>query len=100
MGQSNTITRYSAPECSEAKVLKSKVSAQPNNAPTLTDSILNSLTISLVEAPWWISMLALVFTGSLAPYLGQAAFFLIVGGIISMTVISSLSSWKGSIWLP
>jgi len=100
MGQSNTITSYTTPEPPTARIVSPKVSVGSNHTPTLLDTILNSITISLIEAPWWIAMLALVFTGSLAPYLGQAAMFLIVGGLISMTVVSSMCSWKGAIWLP
>ena len=88
------------PAQSPAIAVTPQASIRLRSTPTLLDTICNSITISLIEAPWWISMLALVFTGSLAPYLGQAAIFLIVGSLISMTVISSMCSWRGSIWLP
>ena len=100
MAQGNTIVSYSSPNIQPATVVSDRAPTNTTNPSTLLDTILNSITISLVEAPWWIAMLALVFTGSLAPYLGQAAMFLIIGGLVSMTVISSLSSWKGTIWIP
>ena len=100
MGQSNTITSYVAPNTRLPTLATSKPKAPSKKAPLLLDSILNSITISLVEAPWWIAMLALVFTGSLAPYIGQAAMFLIAGSLISMTIISNMCSRKGSIWIP
>ena len=100
MAQSNTIVSYSLPNTLPATIVRDRSSSKAVKPSTTLDTILNSITISLVEAPWWIAMLALVFTGSLAPYLGQAAMFLIIGGLISMTVISSLSSWKGTIWIP
>ena len=67
---------------------------------TFSDSVLNGITISLLEAPWWIAMLALVFSGPLSAHLGQAAIYLMVGACVSMTVTSFFSSWKGAIWLP
>ncbi|MGB1010962.1 MAG: SulP family inorganic anion transporter [Thiolinea sp.] len=67
---------------------------------SLSDSLFNGFTISLLEAPWWIAMLALVFSGPLSAYLDQAATYLIAGAIISMTITSFFSSWKGVIWLP
>lgn len=100
MGQSNTITSCGAPSTLTSKKVSAKKSTAPTRPPKLLDTILNSITISLVEAPWWMAMLALVFTGSLAPYLGQAAVFLMAGSVISMTIISSMSSWKGCIWIP
>jgi len=99
MGQSNTIISYAAP-ASAAPSKPKTPTTNANHPSTLLDTIFNSITISLIEAPWWIAMLALVFTGSLAPYLGQAALFLMAGSLLSMTVISSLCSWKGAIWLP
>jgi SulP family sulfate permease len=100
MAQSNTIISYALPNKLPATIVSDHSSAKKSNSSTLLDTVFNSITLSLVEAPWWIAMLALVFTGSLAPYLGLAAIFLIVGGLISMSVISSLSSWKGTIWIP
>lgn len=64
------------------------------------DSSCNSLTISLIVAPWWIAMLTLVFTGPLTPYLGHASVYLIAGAIVSMGIVSFFSSWKGVIWIP
>lgn len=31
------------------------------NSPNLFASLCNGITISLIEAPWWIAMLALIF---------------------------------------
>ncbi|WP_022953236.1 SulP family inorganic anion transporter [Leucothrix mucor] len=64
------------------------------------DSLCNSVTLSLIEAPWWIAMLTLVFSGPLANYLGQASIYLIAGAVVSMTIVSFFSSWKGVIWIP
>ncbi len=72
----------------------------PGNTSTLSDSVLNGFTISLLEAPWWIAMLALVFSGPLSGHLGQAAIYLMIGAVIAMTITSFFSSWKGVIWLP
>ena len=66
----------------------------------LLDSLLNGLTISLIKAPWWIAMLALVFSGPLSDYVGHATVYLIAGAVISMTVVCFFSSWKGAIWIP
>lgn len=66
----------------------------------LMDSLCNSVTLSLIEAPWWIAMLTLVFSGPLANYLGQASIYLIAGAVVSMTIVSFFSSWKGVIWIP
>ena len=100
MGQSNTITSYVAPSNPASANVSARKQTPSTHTPKLLDTVLNSITISLVEAPWWIAMLALVFTGSLAPYLGQAAVFLMAGSVISMTIVSSLCSWKGCIWIP
>lgn len=80
-------TAYSAPAAQET----------PS---TLSDSLLNGLTISLIETPWWIAMLTLIFSGPLSAYVGEAAIYLIAGALVSMTLLASLSSWKGVIWLP
>ena len=100
MEQSNTITSYSPPTELPPTIVDSLAIDQPARNSTLCDTLLNSLTISLIAAPWWVATLALVFTGTLAPYLGQAAIFLMAGGLISMTLISMLCSWKGAIWIP
>ena len=99
MSHSDTIVSYNTPTIRPSVIVGPKVVAKPTTT-TFLDTLLNSVTISLVEAPWWIAMLALVFTGTLAPYLGQAAIFLMAGGLISMTIVSSMCSWKGTIWIP
>ncbi len=87
--------------------VNSKQQDTPYSAPTtqkvpatLSDSLLNGLTISLIETPWWIAMLTLVFSEPLSAYIGEATIYLIAGALVSMTLLSSFSSWKGVIWLP
>nr|CAA6805189.1 MAG: Unknown protein [uncultured Thiotrichaceae bacterium] len=63
-------------------------------------SLLNSITISLIQAPVWLAMLTLVFSGSLSDYLGQAAICFILGTGAAMLITSYCSSWQGVIWIP
>jgi len=92
----DTITR-SKPQPLPASLTKKAKTAKPSK---LLDSVCNSVTISLIEAPWWIAMLTLVFAGPLQAYLGLGSVYLIAGSVISMTIVAYFSSWKGAIWIP
>ena len=84
----------------ESPQVHKKINSSNMGRSTLMVTVCNSLTISLIEAPWWIAMLTLVFTGPLTPYLGHASVYLIAGAIVSMGIVSFFSSWKGVIWIP
>ena len=70
-----------------------------NNNHTL-NTIFNSITLCLVEVPWWLATAALVFLGPLTGFFGYGVALLVVGAIASMTITSLFSSWRGSIWIP
>ena len=70
-----------------------------NNNHTL-NTIFNSITLCLVEVPWWLATAALVFLGPLTGFFGYGVALLVIGAIASMTITSLFSSWRGSIWIP
>ncbi len=73
--------------------------ALPDNNRT-GNAVFNSITLCLVEVPWWLATAALVFFGPLIEFYGYGAALLIVGAIVSMTITSYFSSWRGAIWIP
>ena len=78
-------------------------SNSPANAETgnrTSNTIFNSITLCLVEAPWWLAIPALVFLGPLTGFYSYGVAFLVIGAIASMTITSLFSSWRGSIWIP
>jgi SulP family sulfate permease len=64
------------------------------------NAVFNSITLCLVEVPWWLATLALVCFGPLVEFYGYAAALLLTGSIIAMTITAYFSSWRGSIWIP
>lgn len=64
------------------------------------NSVLNSITLCLVEAPYWLATAALVFAGPLIEFYGYGLTLLAFGAIASMAVTSFFSSWRGTIWKP
>ena len=78
-------------------------SNSPANADTgnrTSNTIFNSITLCLVEVPWWLATAALVFLGPLTGFFGYGVALLVIGAIASMTITSLFSSWRGSIWIP
>ncbi|MEZ5476180.1 MAG: SulP family inorganic anion transporter [Thiolinea sp.] len=63
-------------------------------------TIVNSITISLVQAPIWIALLVLIFSGPLSAYLGQASTYFMIGAIISMGTIKLFQLMERVIWIP
>ena len=64
------------------------------------NSVFNSITLCLVETPYWLATAALVFAGPLIEFYGYGLALLAFGAIVSMTVTSFFSSWRGTIWKP
>ncbi|MEM9777893.1 MAG: SulP family inorganic anion transporter, partial [Chloroflexota bacterium] len=73
---------------------------EPTTFGRLWPSILNGTTIGLLEALWWVSLLALIFSGPLSVYIGRATFFIVAGSFVSTVFIAYRSSWRGSISVP
>lgn len=64
------------------------------------NTLFNSISLCLLETPWWLAMLALVITGPLLGFYSVAAALLMFGSVLSMTIVSFGSSWRGAIWIP
>ncbi len=71
-----------------------------NKFSPLFNTLFNSISLCLVETPWWLAMLALVITGPLLGFYSVAATMLMIGSVVAMTIVSFGSSWRGAIWIP
>ena len=66
----------------------------------IINSVFNSITLCLVEAPYWLATAALVLAGPLLEFYGYGLALLAFGAIASMTVTSFFSTWRGTVWKP
>jgi len=67
---------------------------------SVLNALFNSIALVLFQVPWWLAMLTLVIIGPLLGYYSVAAALIIVGSVVSMTITSFGSSWRGVIWIP
>ena len=66
----------------------------------ISNTLYNSIILCLVETPWWLATVALVFFGSLIEFYAMGATLLLLGTIASMAITSYFSSWRGTVWIP
>lgn len=95
-----TPTRPLGKHLSESNVRDSSDGLNNSGQKKTINSVFNSITLCLVESPYWLATAALVFAGPLIEFYGYGLALLAFGAIASMAVTSFFSSWRGTIWKP